>query len=472
MFKKDDSLLFRNNPSPLYVFDVESHDIKGVNKAASKLYGYSEEEFQSLSLEDLHPDNEKTIPIRNKIVQSAFSGNVGVRKHKKKNGEIFLVDLTVETLKYEGRTLKLVHAGSANRSDLTEENLKNAIHVYSSSTVKSNQKELILSAIQNLPGLFCIINEKREYVMWNKNFANVLGYSNQQIKKMHHLDFFREEDREFIQSKIEEVMHNESVFFEADILHKKGHPISHHINGQKLVLDENLYVLFSAVNITDHKEKEKQVKDTLHQKLVLLQEIHHRVKNNLAVITSLLYMQSLYTDHEDARKVLSESQLRIKTMALIHEQLYQSDSLTKIDYKLYLEKLTKSIKDIFDYNNIINLKLECESFEISLNQAVPCSLLINEVMTNAYKYAFTETGRGNILIKVSTEGDRVTAVVRDDGKGLPDDFEEKKKKSFGFTIIETLLEQLKADYEVRNKSGVEFVFSFQMKDTAIPDIST
>lgn len=308
--------------------------------------------------------------------------------------------------------------------------------------------------------------------MWNKNFENVLGYGNQQIKNMHPLDFFREEDRELIRSKIEEVIHNESVFFEADILHKNGYPITHHLNGQKLVLDEDLYILLSAFNISDRKNQEKQVKDTLHQKQVLLQEIHHRVKNNLAVITSLLYMQSLYTDQEDARKVLSESQLRIKTMALIHEQLYQSDSLSKIDYKLYLEKLTKSIKGIFDYNNIINLQLECESFDISLNQAVPCSLLINEVMTNAYKYAFTETGRGNILIKVGTEGDRVTAVVKDDGKGLPDDFEEKKKKSFGFTIIETLLEQLKADYEVRNNNGVEFVFSFQLKDTAIPDIST
>jgi len=333
----------------------------------------------------------------------------------------------------------------------------------------SGQNELISAALVSLPGLVYMINEKGEYVMWNRNFGDILGYTKDQIKNLHHLDIYKEEDRHWINSKIEACLQNDSVVFEADIIGKNGYSDPFHISSQKLTLDGALYIINSAANISDRKDQENQVKVILQQKLVLLQEIHHRVKNNLAVISSLLYMQSLYTDQEDARKVLSESQLRIKTMALIHEQLYQSDSLSKIDYNLYLQNLSRSIRDIFDYNNSIILELKCDSFEMSLNQAVPCSLLINEIMTNAYKYAFVNTGNGKILIRVSEEGGKVTAVVKDDGIGLPDDFEEKKKKSFGFTIIETLLEQLKAEYEVRSNDGVEFIFSFELRDYSAAD---
>lgn len=219
-------------------------------------------------------------------------------------------------------------------------------------------------------------------------------------------------------------------------------------------------------DISELKNAENEIKKSLEEKNVMLAEIHHRVKNNLAVISGLLQLQILQTDSEEVNKVLTESQLRVKSIALIHEKLYGSDSLAYIDYRKYIDDLTQTIKETYQtVNKKITIVTDVENVSLNVNQAIPFSLLINEILVNAYKHAFTEVDKGKITIVITETGKIIKAVITDNGKGLnPKKTEQAKIKSLGFTLMKTLSNQLKGEYSFENRereSGTIFTLSFK-----------
>ena len=219
-------------------------------------------------------------------------------------------------------------------------------------------------------------------------------------------------------------------------------------------------------DISELKNAENEIKKSLEEKNVMLAEIHHRVKNNLAVISGLLQLQILQTDSEEVNKVLTESQLRVKSIALIHEKLYGSDSLAYIDYRKYIDDLTQTIKETYQtVNKKITIVTDVENVSLNVNQAIPFSLLINEILVNAYKHAFTEVDKGKISIVITETGKIIKAVITDNGKGLnPKKTEQAKIKSLGFTLMKTLSNQLKGEYSFENRereSGTIFTLSFK-----------
>lgn len=195
---------------------------------------------------------------------------------------------------------------------------------------------------------------------------------------------------------------------------------------------------------------------------MLLQEVHHRVKNNLAVISGLLQIQQFDSEDKVQNKVLGNSVARIKSLALIHEKLYQSESLSNIEFQSYLEDLIKSIKQSSNIYKEIDIHIQCEKIIVNVNQAVPCALILNEVVSNALEHAFQDQESGNIWVSVNKNGDRVTISVKDDGIGLSEkDYENSK--SIGFTIIKTLIKQLNAEYEIISEEGTNIIF-FELQD--------
>jgi two-component sensor histidine kinase len=203
------------------------------------------------------------------------------------------------------------------------------------------------------------------------------------------------------------------------------------------------------------------IRKSLKEKEVLLAEIHHRVKNNLAVISGLLQMQRWQTDQQSARDVLQDSQLRVKSIALVHEKLYQSENLSDIAFDQYVNDLIKGINQTFsNAEKDITFDIDIEPITFSLGKAISCSLLLNELIVNAHKHAFKGLKQGKVTVRLWKEGQQGFLIVRDNGLGLPPD---NKKKSLGMTLVNTLAEQLNGEIEAYNEGGAVFSVTFKLK---------
>lgn len=210
--------------------------------------------------------------------------------------------------------------------------------------------------------------------------------------------------------------------------------------------DGRPYRMVGAIrDISDMKHQEDHLVDSLKEKETLLAEIHHRVKNNLAVISGLMEMQAINTENSELNQKLIESVLRIKSIAEIHERLYQSDSFAQIQFSEGIKSLTKDIVSTLKTSTKIDLTFNMDQTELNINQSVPCSLLINEVITNILKHAFDGVDEGTITMNLNEENSYLTLEIIDDGIGLPDDFHSKNHSSMGLMLIDLLAEQLEAD---------------------------
>lgn len=224
-------------------------------------------------------------------------------------------------------------------------------------------------------------------------------------------------------------------------------------------------VIAIARDITERKKAEQKIKESLKEKEILLAEIHHRVKNNLAVITGLLELQVQNTDNDEAKTVLRDSQLRINSMALIHEKLYQSDNLSLIQFGKYIGELIDVIADShITKEKPIEIEIESDPVEFTITQAIPCGLLMNEIVTNALKHAFEGRKAGTISISLKKKNEIIDLVIFDDGVGLPDNFEELKVKSLGMTLIYTLASQLNAEMKIESDEGTRYRLTFPIQE--------
>lgn len=204
-----------------------------------------------------------------------------------------------------------------------------------------------------------------------------------------------------------------------------------------------------------------ELTNELDQKKVLLKEIHHRVKNNLQIMSSLLYLQ--FSKASPAIQQLSEEyQNRIQSMALIHEQLYRSDDLANIDFNRYLKNLTNNICQSYGFsNNLINIKLLVNNVKVPLEQSIPLGLIIQELVSNALKHAFPQ-GKGEIVIKFTTSDNSYSLTVQDNGVGLPEDIDLKNTDSLGMQLIYSLTEQLQGELRYNYANGSQFILDFSI----------
>jgi PAS domain S-box-containing protein len=220
-------------------------------------------------------------------------------------------------------------------------------------------------------------------------------------------------------------------------------------------------VLCVSYDITDRKVMENQIASSLKEKEFLLKEIHHRVKNNLQVISSLLSMQADKATDRNVIDSLTDSQNRVKSIALVHEKLYQSKSLDQIEYGDYLNKI---VNHLFDTYNIPQSRIACrihaENIFVDINQAVPCSLIINEMLTNSLKYAFPIGEKGEISIDFTTDSKNYILKYHDSGIGIPEGISFERTESLGMKLIYGLTQQLNGTVELMRGEGTTFVVTF------------
>jgi len=222
-----------------------------------------------------------------------------------------------------------------------------------------------------------------------------------------------------------------------------------------------------ATDISLRKNMEERIRESLEEKGLLLREIHHRVKNNLQIIISLFNLQSHYVEDKKAFLALKEGQDRIKSMALIHERFYQNDGLSKIDFDDYIKRLVENLFLSFNIGpGRIKPIVEADKISLDIDTAVPCGLIINELVSNALKHAFGSEGAGEIYVslKYLTEK-QVRLTVQDTGVGLPTGFDVFKSDSLGMQLINALSNQLDGSLKVVVDHGTRFTLDFNVPDT-------
>jgi len=214
--------------------------------------------------------------------------------------------------------------------------------------------------------------------------------------------------------------------------------------------------------ITERMRAEEQIKVSLEEKEVLLKEIHHRVKNNLQVISSLLNLQSRCVEDQSVLELFQESQNRIRSMALIHEKLYRSQDLVRIDFAEYIRNLATHLVRSYRANlGPVNLKVDANDVSLSVDAAVPCGLIINELVSNSLKYAFIDGREGEIRIELRSDRDhQLTLIVGDNGVGFPKDLDFRHTESLGMQLVNTLTNQLGGTVELHSDGGTEFKITF------------
>lgn len=229
----------------------------------------------------------------------------------------------------------------------------------------------------------------------------------------------------------------------------------------------NRYIVGVIRDVTSDKIRERQLRDSLLEKEVLLKEVHHRVKNNLQIISSLLFLQKDTVNDPAIQTIFEESRNRIASMALIHEELYRSGDLARVDLKEYLERLAPKVVQSLRGSKSIGFALNLAECRVSVDKAIPFGLAINELLTNAVKHGFANRDAGNIRVALTCEAGMILAVVEDDGVGLPPGFHPDAVRSLGMQLVVQLTRQLRGGLTFGSSpQGAAFRLTFPLADPA------
>ena len=282
----------------------------------------------------------------------------------------------------------------------------------------------------------------------------------------------RKDGREFpVELSLATWRTKEEVFFTViarDITERKQaeKELKQHRDHLEEMVEERTTKLKTAVEwlqreVLECDRVEQELRNSLQEKEVLLKEIHHRVKNNLQVISSLLNLQAGTIEDPDAVETLKESQSRIRSMAFVHESLYQSDNLSEVDLGRYIHVLTTHLFRTYKINtSLISLDIDAEDAGLSVDATIPCGLIINELISNSLKYAFPGGREGRIYVDLHSENGQLTLIAGDDGVGFAEDVDFRNTESLGLQLVNTLVDQIDGTIELNGKEGTEFRITF------------
>ena len=209
--------------------------------------------------------------------------------------------------------------------------------------------------------------------------------------------------------------------------------------------------------------KTREIQESLEQKEVLLKEIHHRVKNSLSIVSGLLQLQIMSSDNEEVNDILKDSQTRIQSVGLIHEKLYKTDSLSNIELGKYIEDLVRSIHDTFsELKESVTLEFDLDEVKLETDRVIHCGLLVNELVVNAFKHAFSKQSSGILRVSLKKKNGEIILSVCDNGPGVTEDFQLKGDDSLGTMLITSFAENLDATIEVTEPDDGGTCFSFRI----------
>lgn len=320
--------------------------------------------------------------------------------------------------------------------------------------------------------LMWTINQRMEITSFNQNYANAVhrlyGFYPEINKSIRKLDNGATKPyQSFWDEKYNIAFSGTPTEFTTERFNRDGSKVyrQYVLYPIKDQNNEVLEVSGLGIDITENKLYEERITQSLKEKEVLLKEVHHRVKNNMQVISSILNLQSSYVTDNYALNLLKESQNRIKTMAYIHESLYQNKTFSSINFNEYITTLTNNILHSYTASiQKVKLVMDLQKVLLNLDTSIPAGLIINELVTNAIKHAFVNQNEGNIYINLFTQDNVLFLEVSDDGSGFPASVDFKNTNSLGLQLVNTLIEQLNGNIELKKhkEKGTSFLINFPM----------
>jgi len=310
------------------------------------------------------------------------------------------------------------------------------------------------------------VDQSGKFLFCNNAWIQKLGYDFDEIAQMNLFSVIAPDHLPHCMPLFEVVFKGEAVRgVQVAFMSKSGKRLE--LEGNVVPRIENGKIVATHAffrDVTERKLQEELLRQSIVEKDSLLGEIHHRVKNNLTVVYSLLELQALQVKDDDVRRVFRESQARIRSMALVHEKLYQSETFSSVDLTSYLNELTAYILRINSgMTRHVDVVFSGENIFVHVNQAVPCGLLANEILTNACKYAFAEVERPKLTVTTKVVDNENYLCIKDNGPGLPEGFNVSKLNTLGFRLIKTFVNQLKGKMEIKTEGGLVYEIKFPKK---------
>jgi len=315
------------------------------------------------------------------------------------------------------------------------------------------------------PDLIYFKDKKGRYLLINEAFEQAFGLKKETILGKGDEDILPAELAAQCRRSDEEAVAKGKAVIKEEVLAKT--------DSQEIVFETIKAPIFShdgspmglvgiSRDITQRKEAEAALRSLVKEKETLLKEIHHRVKNNMQVISSLLSLQAQKLEDQKAVQALKECQERIHSMALVHDKLYQQEALHRIEFSSYLRSLATQLFHAYQVDaSLIQLRVEAEEISLNLNTAIPCGLIVNELVTNALKHAFSPGEKGELVISLQRgQKEGFVLAVKDNGRGLPEDLNLKKPDTLGLEIVHILVNQLGGKLQVKVDGGTEFRITF------------
>ncbi|MFA5117858.1 MAG: PAS domain S-box protein [Candidatus Omnitrophota bacterium] len=413
--------------------DIETREFRLGNRAICKMLGYDLDALRGLAVNDIHPEEE--LPKVREVFKQQCEGKINLAQNiplKKKDGTVFYVDINASIMVMNGRKYLM-----GVFRDITERTQAEAALLASESRYRS--------IVENTNDALYIHDFEGTIMDVNENACKMTGYSRDDLMGASLAKIDCPENTRLMQKHMQRLLRDGKVEFDGQHM-KKDHSCVWVTVSAKIVSRSGKGIVQGFVkDITERKCAEERIKAALVEKELLLRELNHRVKNNLQVVNSLLNLQARKIKDEGVREILMESHSRIKSIAMVHEKLYGSSDFSRIDMKEYLNSLLRSIAHSFDVTEgTVSLKVVADDgIWFNMDMVVHCGLIVNELVTNAFKYAFPDNRKGEICVELKAgENNTYELVVRDNGVGLPKDFDLKSSQTLGLELVNILARQL------------------------------
>jgi PAS domain S-box-containing protein len=320
---------------------------------------------------------------------------------------------------------------------------------------------------ETAPDAIITINEESKILFCNPSTKKIFGYSPDELigKDLttlmpdHLKNVHKKELNRYIKTGKPNIPWSSVELFG---LHKNGNDIPLEISFSKYHKNDSLIFTGIIRDVTDRKNAQIQMENSLNEKEVLLREVHHRVKNNLQIVSSLLSLQSEHLSENNFREFFIKSQNRVKSIAIVHEMLYKSENISKINFKNYIDKLSGYITESY-YAENIKINVLAENIYFDTDVTINLGLIVNEIIANSVKHAFNGIKEGKIIIELNKNNSIYSLSVRDNGKGLPDSFDLNETRTLGMHLISSLVTQIDGNMEIKNNIGTEYLITFEVK---------